>query len=148
MELALLSIKKLIYVKIVSEKWANSFAIVFSLQVKIKNREENCMKIVTLLFVSVFFVFSGVVYGAGADLYKGKCASCHGKAGEGSAALAKMLKVDNAKLALNSATTQKLSNAELLKVTSDGRGKMPAYKGKLKDDELKQLVDFIRTLKK
>ena len=43
---------------------------------------------------------------------------------------------------------QKQTDAELTKVTEDGKGKMPAYKGKLTDAQIKDLVAFVRTLKK
>jgi hypothetical protein len=43
---------------------------------------------------------------------------------------------------------QKLSDADLTKVVTDGKGKMPAYKGKLPPADITAVVGFIRTLKK
>lgn len=83
-----------------------------------------------------------------AGLYKAKCASCHGAAGEGSEKIAKMLKLDEASLQLTSAATKKASDADLLKVLLDGRGKMPSFKGKVSDDEAKKLIQYLRTFKK
>jgi mono/diheme cytochrome c family protein len=48
---------------------------------------------------------------------------------------------------LGSADVQKTADADLTKVITDGKGKMPAYKGKLSADEIKALVAYIRTLK-
>ena len=86
--------------------------------------------------------------GAEASLYKAKCASCHGALGEGSAKIAKMLKLDEVKLALTSPATQKASDADLLKVLVEGRANMPGFKGKISDEEAKSLIKYVRTLKK
>lgn len=79
----------------------------------------------------------------GAAVYKAKCASCHGPDGKGETSIGKSMKLRS----LASAEVQKTSDADLTKVISDGKGKMPAYKGKLSADEIKALVAFIRTLK-
>ena len=42
----------------------------------------------------------------------------------------------------------KLTDAQLIGSTTDGKGKMPAYKGKLTDAQIKDVVTFIRTLQK
>lgn len=38
--------------------------------------------------------------------------------------------------------------AVLLAATKDGKGKMPAYKGKLTDQQVNEVVQYIRTLQK
>jgi len=76
---------------------------------------------------------------AGAD-YKAKCAMCHGANGEGKAA---MKTQDFA-----SPDVQKQSDAELTDAITKGKGKMPAYDGKLTKDQIGDLVKWIRTLKK
>lgn len=81
-----------------------------------------------------------------AKLYAGKCSSCHGKDGKGSAAMAKMFKADPAEMNLTSEGAAKTSDADLTKVMVEGRNKMPAFKGKLKDEEISALVAFIRGL--
>jgi len=42
----------------------------------------------------------------------------------------------------------KESNDDLLAVTKAGKGKMPAYAGKLTDAQIKDVVLYIRTLEK
>ena len=79
----------------------------------------------------------------GAAVYKAKCASCHGPDGKGETSIGKSMKLRG----LGSADVQKITDADLSKVISDGKGKMPAYKGKLSADEIKALVAYIRTLK-
>jgi mono/diheme cytochrome c family protein len=41
-----------------------------------------------------------------------------------------------------------MSDAELTAITTDGKGKMPAYGKSLKPDQIKDLVAYIRSLAK
>lgn len=73
-----------------------------------------------------------------ADLYKSKCAMCHGADGKKAAGHD-----------LSSADVQSKSDAALTAVITDGKApKMPKYGDKLKPEEIKGLVAYIRTLKK
>jgi cytochrome c6 len=75
-----------------------------------------------------------------ADVYKSKCAMCHGPDGKGKMAGTKDL---------GSADVQKMSDADLTATLNNGKPpKMPAYKGKLTDDQIKSLVAYVRTFKK
>ena len=74
------------------------------------------------------------------------CASCHGKDGKGKAPMAKMFKVGPEALDLVDKDTIAKTDEELLKVTSTGKGKMPAYEKKMKAEELSALVAYIRSL--
>lgn len=80
----------------------------------------------------------------GEALFKQKCAGCHGADGKGQSSMGKTLKVRD----LSSDEVQKQSDADLTAITNNGKNKMPAYKGKLTDDQIKDLVAYIRTLKK
>jgi cytochrome c6 len=102
-------------------------------------------KLVVIVLTAAMLLIVPAAFAAadGAALYKAKCASCHGADGSGQTAMGKAMKLRD----LRSAEVQKLSDAELTKVTADGKGKMPAYKGKLTDDEIKALVAHMRTLK-
>lgn len=80
---------------------------------------------------------------AGEATYKAKCAMCHGAKGAADTPTAKMLKV----LPLSSPEMKKLSEADMIKATTDGKGKMPAFKGKLSDAQIKEAVAYFRTLK-
>jgi mono/diheme cytochrome c family protein len=92
----------------------------------------------------------GVVYAAG-DAAAGKavydkaCKTCHGAAGEGNPVLAKAMNVQIQ--SLSSPEAQKMSDDELKKVVTDGKGKMrpvASVTGKSVDD----VVSYVRTLKK
>lgn len=80
-----------------------------------------------------------------AALFKAKCATCHAADGSGSSATGKTLGTPD----LRSDDVQKQTDAQLIDSTTNGKGKkMPAYKGKLTDDQIKQLVGYIRELGK
>lgn len=81
---------------------------------------------------------------AGADTYKSKCAMCHGPDGTAATPMGKMMKIPSFK----DPDVVKQSDAALIATTKDGKGKMPAYNGKLTDAQIKDVVSFIRTLQK
>ena len=72
-------------------------------------------------------------------MFKAKCAGCHGADGKGKEA---MKTTDMA-----GAEVQKMSDADLSGIISNGKGKMPAYKT-LTPEQVKDLVSYIRSLKK
>jgi mono/diheme cytochrome c family protein len=82
--------------------------------------------------------------GSGADTYKSKCAMCHAADGTASGPTGKAMNVPSFK----SSAAVKASDADLIGVTKNGKGKMPAYAGKLTDAQIKDAVAYIRTLQK
>ncbi len=81
---------------------------------------------------------------AAAQLYKTKCAGCHGPDGKGETTMGKALKLRD----LASADVQKQSDADLTALISAGRNKMPAYGKSLSADQVKSLIGYIRGLAK
>lgn len=81
---------------------------------------------------------------SGEATYKAKCQSCHGAAGVPSPAMAKAMGVKPA----TDPAVKSESEAKMISVTTNGAGKMPAFKGKLTDAEIKASVDFFRTFAK
>lgn len=82
----------------------------------------------------------------GKKIFDSKCALCHGNNGKGKAAMAKLFKVDASALDLASDGAANKNDEELLKIIADGKNKMPAYSKQLKAEELKAVVQHIRTL--
>jgi mono/diheme cytochrome c family protein len=80
----------------------------------------------------------------GEALYKAKCAGCHGADGKGQTTVGKANNVRD----LGSADVQAQSDDAVAGIISNGKGKMPAYGKSLKPDQIKDLVAYIRTLKK
>lgn len=81
--------------------------------------------------------------GPGAEIYKSKCQSCHGATGMGDSAAGKAMKIRP----VVDPAVKKISEAEMIEQTKNGVGKMPAYKGKLTDAQIKDAVDFFRSFK-
>ncbi len=80
----------------------------------------------------------------GAATYKAKCASCHGADGSGNTPAGKSMKA----IPFKSPDIVKASDDDLFADTKNGKGKMPAYSGKLSDAQIKDVVAYIRTLQK
>ena len=80
---------------------------------------------------------------AGEATYKAKCQSCHGASGTPNPGMAKAMGVKP----FSDPDVKKLSAAEMIAATENGKGKMPAFKGKLTDAEIKDAVSYLRTLK-
>jgi len=105
------------------------------------------MKTRTMLLVMVLVVAVAPIAAFADDaapLFKSKCAMCHGADGSGDTPAGKSMKARD----LRSAEVQKQSGEDLEKTINNGKGKMPAYKGKLKEAEIDALVKYIKTLKK
>jgi mono/diheme cytochrome c family protein len=83
---------------------------------------------------------------AGMALYTKNCASCHGKAGLGDGVKARALKDFPGDF--SKAEFQNQTDGEHFYKTKTGRGEMPKYEGKLSDDDIWNLVNYMRTFKK
>jgi mono/diheme cytochrome c family protein len=82
---------------------------------------------------------------SGAELYKSRgCSACHGKDGAGQTTMGKNMGVRD----LGSADVQKQSDEELVTIITKGKGRMPAQERKLSRDQIRELVKYIRMLKK
>ena|SRR5579863_4705635 len=100
-----------------------------------------------ILAVACALVFISVSTRAddAATLYKAKCAVCHAADGSGNSDMGKKLESPD----LRSDAIQKETDAQLTDGITNGKGKkMPAYKTKLTEDQIKDLVAYIRELAK
>jgi mono/diheme cytochrome c family protein len=82
---------------------------------------------------------------AGKVAYDKACKSCHGVDGVANPAIAKMMKVEIKDL--GSKDVQDLSDADLKKIITDGKGKMKPVKS-LSSDQVDGVVAYIHTFKK
>jgi cytochrome c6 len=97
--------------------------------------------VVLAMFALVVSIAVPAFAADGAATFKAKCAMCHGADGT----------KENPGMGVKSLAgtdIQKQSDADLVAAVTKGKGKMPAYAGKLSDDEIKGVVAFVRTLKK
>jgi cytochrome c6 len=67
---------------------------------------------------------------------------CHAENGSGDSPSGKALKAKD----LRSEEVQQESDAALAEAIAKGKGKMPAFRTKLKPDDIKSLVAYIRSL--
>jgi cytochrome c6 len=81
---------------------------------------------------------------SGEDIFKRRCAGCHGANGAGQTTIGKNLKVRD----LRSADVQKQTDQEFIAIIAKGKGRMPPYENKLTKEQIAELVKFIRSLKK
>lgn len=86
----------------------------------------------------------GFAQASGADIYKTKCQSCHGASGTPSPAMAKAMGMKP----VTDPSVKGKSEAQMITVTTNGAGKMPAFKGKLTDAQIKNSVSYFRSLMK
>lgn len=94
---------------------------------------------------AVILLAGAVSFGqSGEATYKAKCQSCHGAAGTPSPAMAKAMGVKPA----SDPAVKSSTEAKMIAVTTNGAGKMPAFKGKLTDAQIKDSVDYFRTFAK
>ena len=109
-----------------------------------RNKALVVATLVLTIIVIPQLVFADATAPDGAAIYKTKCSSCHGADGKGQTSVGKAMKIAD----LGGADVQKMTDAEIAKIIESGKGKMPAYKGKLTADEINALVKAIRAFKK
>jgi mono/diheme cytochrome c family protein len=101
---------------------------------------KNRIRLTATGMMVAFMVTTAFAQNTGADTYKAKCTMCHGADGLANTPAGKAMKVPP--------FGPKLSNADLIAITKNGKGKMPAYASKLADGQIEQVVTYIRTLQK
>jgi mono/diheme cytochrome c family protein len=100
-----------------------------------------------LLVISAVFIVSttSVLVNAQSaeDNYNKKCAVCHAKDGSGNTAKGKKVHVKDVH------TNMKDSEADMIKVVTDGKGDdMDSYKKEFTPEQIKELVQYYRSLGK
>ena len=86
----------------------------------------------------------GFAQSSGETLYKAKCQMCHGATGMADSGAGKAMKVKP----VSDPDVKKLTEAEMIAATKNGAGKMPPFKDKLTDAQIKDAVGQFRTFMK
>ena len=76
----------------------------------------------------------------GATVFRSNCAICHAGDASGNTALGKKYKLRD----LKSPEVQKATDAEWFDLISKGKKPMPAFAGRLKDDQIRQIISYLR----
>ena len=79
------------------------------------------------------------------SVYNSKCASCHGRDGR---ARSLHSKHEHARDLTSAEWQDSVSDERIYNSISNGKGKMPAFKKKLSDSQIDELVNYVRRLKK
>jgi mono/diheme cytochrome c family protein len=79
---------------------------------------------------------------SGADLFKSKCAMCHGPDGAGNTPAGQRMKVRD----LRSPEVQKQTDDELTSIITNGKPPMPGYGKTLQPADIQQLVTYLRSI--
>ncbi len=126
-----------------------------------RHREENMRTTILLLCFSLLVglpIFSLVMASenpdlqAGAEIHQKQCLRCHGKEGKGDGPASRVLKPKPADWT-DPERMSELSDENLFQVIKEGgeavgRSKMmPAFGAKLKDDQIADLIAFIKSLR-
>lgn len=104
--------------------------------------------LISLLFVLTMLMINSkhgavVVQAAGgADIYASSCARCHGTDGRARTAKGRQTGATN----FTSAKWQ-LSDAKGIRTITNGKGKMPSFKGALSAEEIRAVWNFVRGFK-
>jgi len=80
----------------------------------------------------------------GAPLFKQNCAPCHAMDGSANTPAGKSTKAKD----LRSPAVQQKTDEELANQIRNGKGPMPSFKARFKENEIGELVAFIRALAK
>jgi len=103
-----------------------------------------------MVFLTVSLSMALAAQGAKGNVTEGKavfeksCVTCHGKDASGNTPMGKTMKAGD----LRSDVVQKQSDDELFKSIANGKGKMVGYEKTLGAAKVRDVVAYIRTLKK
>ena len=83
----------------------------------------------------------------GKELYKTNCLMCHGEKGDGKGEIAAQLKEKPANFT-DKHMMREMTDGEIFYIISKGEDLMPAWEGKLKENERWDLINYIKTFAK
>jgi mono/diheme cytochrome c family protein len=90
------------------------------------------------------FISPAFAQDTAADIYTAKCKMCHGADGLGNTPAGKIAKI----VSFKDPSVATASDSDLIPIIKTGKNKMPAFSGKLSDDQIASVVTYIRTLQK
>ena len=102
------------------------------------------MKCAAAGLLAVGMVLPAMAQDTGAEIYKSKCARCHGDDGKSHTFEGRMTKA----AVLTDPKVAAMPDADLIAVVKNGKKKMPSFAKKLTDDQIAAVVAYVRTLEK
>lgn len=83
----------------------------------------------------------------GKSLFRTQCAMCHGATGDGKGDLAVSMEL-KMKDYRNAAALKDMTDGELFYILEKGKGSMPGEEGRMKPNQMWNMINFIRSLAK
>ena len=108
------------------------------------------MKIITLAIITSFLAITALAQSSkghgsiGEALFQEQCIGCHGPDGRAQTELGKKLGAAD----LTSAAIQQQNDSQLATMIKNGKGQMPTFDNNLSDDEIRNVIAYIRQLAK
>lgn len=90
------------------------------------------------------FIISSAGAQNAADIYKAKCAMCHGADGTANTPAGKAMKARD----FHDADVIKATDADLIQAITNGKGKMQPYGKQFSAEQIKGLVAYVRDIQK
>lgn len=90
-------------------------------------------------------VTNTAIAGDARSVYNSKCASCHGRDGRATSMHARH---EKARDITTGEWQDSVSDERIYNSISNGKGKMPAFKKKLSDSQIDELVNYVRRLRR
>lgn len=94
--------------------------------------------------IAAILVTSTIAIAQSGDVYKTKCQSCHGATGVPDPTVAKYVGVKP----VTDPAVKDMSEEKMLAITTSGLGKMPSFKSKLTDAQIRDSVRYYRSFMK
>ena len=105
--------------------------------------------VTAVVALSAAAVFAPVVGASdlanGKKVYVDKCARCHGNSGKGDGRLAETFEKKPGDYTDKNRMGE-FTDAQLKKIAQEGKPPMPAYRGRISDKDLDDVIAYIRTL--
>jgi cytochrome c6 len=123
-------------------------------QVKQRSRKPILYIAMPVILLAAFSLAVAMTCNAGASataggdarsVYNSKCASCHGRDGRATSARARR---EHARDMTPGEWQDSVSDERIYNSISNGKGKMPAFKKKLSDAQIDELVNYVRRLRR
>jgi mono/diheme cytochrome c family protein len=79
----------------------------------------------------------------GEDIFRNRCTVCHGLDGSGETTLGNKLGIPDLR-----ANEKQLTDDQMIKIITEGKGGMPAFKKKLSRDGIQEVIGHLKELRK
>lgn len=102
--------------------------------------QRSLLTCIAIVFLCSMSLAEAAKSSPGKTTFEARCILCHGSDGTANTNLGKQLGARD----LHTREAQKLSDAEMKQLISEGKGNMPPFAAQLSSDEIAQVVKYVR----